>query len=306
MEKILTLTIIEYVIWGVILIRGTNNQVIYTVWIDVFKLKPKLHCVMIYVSTSYKQIRRITISRATMNLNFDPWVSPSGNMNFLGETNLKVSLQTGAINVLYHLHENTNMITSPKMFSDQFFFNIYLKFIPFKQPEPFVKHLCPTSRTNVNWLDLWPTDRNINRDYLLIKDYLPTKFEASLAKYSWVIRYKVWETNMTFDNDLNFNGFISSRTTSLACFNYPSTRLRATYIYISADMCNAICPSFFNSVHNNYIQWWFINPGSDSPEISLVRTKTVGTNFHVRTNGRFSNPENLLIRKNRPGTNVSG
>ena len=28
-------------------------------------------------------------------------------------------------------------------------------------------------------LDLWPTDLNINRGHLLIKDYLPTTFEAS-------------------------------------------------------------------------------------------------------------------------------
>ena len=33
-------------------------------------------------------------------------------------------------------------------------------------------------------LDLLPTDLNINRDHLLIKDYLPTKFEASGAKPS--------------------------------------------------------------------------------------------------------------------------
>ena len=31
-------------------------------------------------------------------------------------------------------------------------------------------------------LDLWPTDLKINRDHLLTKDYLPTKFEASEAK----------------------------------------------------------------------------------------------------------------------------
>ena len=36
-------------------------------------------------------------------------------------------------------------------------------------------------------LDLWPTDLKINRDHLLTKDYLPTKFEASWAKHSWVI-----------------------------------------------------------------------------------------------------------------------
>ena len=35
-------------------------------------------------------------------------------------------------------------------------------------------------------LDLWPTDLKISRDHL-IKDYLPTKFEASWAKPSWVI-----------------------------------------------------------------------------------------------------------------------
>ena len=38
-------------------------------------------------------------------------------------------------------------------------------------------------------LDLWPTDLKINRDHLLIKDYLPTKFEASWTKPSWVIGY---------------------------------------------------------------------------------------------------------------------
>ena len=39
----------------------------------------------------------------------------------------------------------------------------------------------------VNWHDLWPTDLKINRDHLLTKDYLPTKFEASGAKRYWVI-----------------------------------------------------------------------------------------------------------------------
>ena len=39
----------------------------------------------------------------------------------------------------------------------------------------------------VNWLDLWPTDLKINRDHLLTKDYLPTKFEASGTKRYWVI-----------------------------------------------------------------------------------------------------------------------
>ena len=36
-------------------------------------------------------------------------------------------------------------------------------------------------------LDFLPTDLNINEDRLVIKDYLPTKFEASTAKRSQVI-----------------------------------------------------------------------------------------------------------------------
>ena len=56
------------------------------------------------------------------------------------------------------------------------------------------------------WHDLWlwPTDLNINRDHLLIKDYLPTKFEAFEAKHSWVIsctRYgrSTWPLTLSFD-----------------------------------------------------------------------------------------------------------
>ena len=53
-------------------------------------------------------------------------------------------------------------------------------------------------------LDLWPTDLNINRDPLLAKDYLPTKFEASGAKRSWVISCRrwsklAWPLTLTFD-----------------------------------------------------------------------------------------------------------
>ena len=48
-------------------------------------------------------------------------------------------------------------------------------------------------------LDLWPTDLKINRDHLLIKDYLPTKFEASGAKPSWVISCKKVKTDRHTD-----------------------------------------------------------------------------------------------------------
>ena len=68
----------------------------------------------------------------------------------------------------------------------------------------------------INWHDLWPTDLHINRDHLLIKDYLPTKFEASGTKRSWVI----------------------------SC-----TRLRDTDI--PTNKFKAICPSFFKGGHKN-------------------------------------------------------
>ena len=53
-------------------------------------------------------------------------------------------------------------------------------------------------------LDLWPTDLTIKKDHLLTKDYLPSKFEASGAKRSWVIsctRWSklVWPLTLTFD-----------------------------------------------------------------------------------------------------------
>ena len=53
-------------------------------------------------------------------------------------------------------------------------------------------------------LDLWPTDLNIKRDHLLIKGYLPTEFEASWAKRSWVISCTrcgrpTWPLTLTFD-----------------------------------------------------------------------------------------------------------
>ena len=56
---------------------------------------------------------------------------------------------------------------------------------------------------------LWPIDLNINRDHLLIMDYLPTRFEVTgekRAKRSWVI----CRTRCEFDldhcpTDLNIN-----------------------------------------------------------------------------------------------------
>ena len=101
-----------------------------------------------------------------------------------------------------------------------------------------------------DWHDLWPwpTDLNINRDHLLIKDYLPTKFDGSGGKaflsYMYLL-HKVWETDMTFDlylwpTDLNidrdhllikvylptkFEAFGTKRSWVISC-----TRLRDTDI----------------------------------------------------------------------------
>ena len=63
-------------------------------------------------------------------------------------------------------------------------------------------------------LDLWPTDLTINRDHLLIKDYLPTEFEASRVKRCWVIRstrfeWLTWPWPLTW---LSIGIIYSSRT----------------------------------------------------------------------------------------------
>ena len=58
----------------------------------------------------------------------------------------------------------------------------------------------------VDWHDLWPTDLTINRDHLLIKDYLPTKFEDSGAKHSWVISCtRLRDTNIPTNRHVQSN-----------------------------------------------------------------------------------------------------
>ena len=62
-------------------------------------------------------------------------------------------------------------------------------------------------------------DLTINRDHLLIKDYLPTKFEACGAKRCWIIRCTrferlTWPLTLTFDllTWLSIGIIYSSRT----------------------------------------------------------------------------------------------
>ena len=77
-------------------------------------------------------------------------------------------------------------------------------------------------------LDLWPTDLTIDRDHLLIKDYLPAKFEASGAKRCWVIRCTrfgrlTWPLTLTFDllTWLSIVIIYSSRTIYLPSLKLP-------------------------------------------------------------------------------------
>ena len=86
-------------------------------------------------------------------------------------------------------------------------------------------------------LDLWPTVQNSNRDHLLIKDYLPTKFEDSWTKGSWVIcctRFGslTWPLTMTFDllTWKSIGIIYSSRTTYV-----PSLKL------LGQSVLNVIC-----------------------------------------------------------------
>ena len=72
----------------------------------------------------------------------------------------------------------------------------------------FVKHWCPLQKHIKNRTDLshWPFsyNLNINRVHELVMDYLPTKFEASGTKGSWVISCTMcgipkWPLTFTFD-----------------------------------------------------------------------------------------------------------
>ena len=108
----------------------------------------------------------------------------------------------------------------------------------------------------------------------------------------------LWPWPSTPDPQINRVPLLSPRI-SIFAYDLDLRPLTPKSIDFISSSCLTCLPSLMK------IQWWFVNPSSDSPEISLVRTKSVGTDFHVQTNGRFSNPENSLIQKYWPGTNVS-
>ena len=81
-------------------------------------------------------------------------------------------------------------------------------------------------------LDLWPSNLNIDRNHLLIKDYLPIKFEASEAKRSWVISCTrrgrpTWPLTLTFDllTWISRKIIYSSRTIYLPSLNFLGPRV---------------------------------------------------------------------------------
>ena len=107
-------------------------------------------------------------------------------------------------------------------------------------------------------LDLWHTDLNINRDHILTKDYLPTNFEASGAKRSWVIRCTsfgrlTWPLTLTFGilTWISIGVIYSSRTIYLSSLKllgqkrswvFSCTRLRDTDIPTDRHVQRNITP----------------------------------------------------------------
>ena len=100
-------------------------------------------------------------------------------------------------------------------------------------------------------LDLWPTDLNVNRDHLLIKDHLPTKFEASGAKRCWVIRCTrferlTWPLTLDLVTWLSIGIMYSSRTIylpslkllgqSVVEFTYPLHKVWKTDMTFDLDL----------------------------------------------------------------------
>ena len=87
-------------------------------------------------------------------------------------------------------------------------------------------------------LDLWPTDLNVNRDHLLIKDYLPTKYEASGAKFSRVIRCTRFE-RLTWPLTLDLLTWLSIGSMYLSMTIYlPSLKLLGqSVVELSVAQC---------------------------------------------------------------------
>ena len=109
--------------------------------------------------------------------------------------------------------------------------------------------------TNLTFdLDLWPTDLNINRDHLLTKDYLPTKFEASWAKRSWVISCTILK-NVNIPTDR----LVQSNT----MYAHPSSKWRGNKAVEFKTTCTRqiCCPlhNIYSYYFMNSVQTWLFN-----------------------------------------------
>ena len=116
-------------------------------------------------------------------------------------------------------------------------------------------------------LDLWPTDLNINRGHLLIKDYLSTKFEASGTKRSWVISCTRWRHDLwplTYWPDYQWGSSTHQGLSTYQVWSFWGKAFLTNQLHkvkgyrhtdrptdIPTDMCKAICPSFFEREHKN-------------------------------------------------------
>ena len=105
-------------------------------------------------------------------------------------------------------------------------------------------------------------DLNINRDHLLIKEYLRTKFWSFWGKVFLSYQlHKVWEMDITIDLDpwphLNINRdhllikdyILTKFEVSWAKPSWVISCTRLGETDIPTDMRKAICPSFFQEKH---------------------------------------------------------
>ena len=145
-------------------------------------------------------------------------------------------------------------------------------------------------------LDLSPTDLDIDRGHLLIKDYLPTKFEASWAKRSWVIsctRWSrlAWPLTLTFDLLIwiSIGSIYSSRTIYLPSLKILGKAFLSYQLHKvkgdrhtdrrtdrrtdrQTDMCKAICPSFFEGGGINILSKVGFDPSTPASRLQVHRS----------------------------------
>ena len=171
------------------------------------------------------------------------------------------------------------------------------------------------------WTWLWPTDLNINRDHLLIKDYLPTKFEAFWTKRSWVIKTKrSWVINctrwsrmalpltLTFDllTLISIGIIYSSRTINLLSWKLLgqsvlelSIAQGEVYWHDLWPWPLSYCPeyqkgSFTHQRLSNYQVWCAL----DKAFLSYQLHKVKGPDRH--TDGRTDRPTDRHVQSNMP------